>query len=305
MGVMLMNKNTIFTMVISIMVFVLFYIGYHHINRVETTLIQVQQNKILPNIDDKNNKFDNQTKISNDLNDKEQISHIKNIATGLETETYIGKQIIISKYDDCIIYLRYKIGSPEFKEEIFYSSMSNKARTKIKARHQFCYEVSQKHPEYQLNNPYLFEIRSDQTLYTNLEKALDGQESYEYDEIQGKQLIAELNQADASLLLHPRINYFLLLYYDKFTAKEIMKIIGSQDSEYIFIMQTYAQTQYNCNKIGGCDGNSPSMIEVCSGDETYCDLIDYNAYLNTHLTRGQQADLAIVVKYIETLFENQ
>jgi hypothetical protein len=300
-----MNKKYISIGVLIIMVFIFFYMGYLQINRVDPTQIQVQQNKSIPNNDEKNNQSEGQTKLSIDLKDKHQTSHIKNNATGLETETYIGKQIIISKYQDCIIYLRYKIGSTEFKESILYSTKSNKAQIKIIARHHFCYEMSQKHPEYQLNNPYLLEIGSDQTITTHLEKALDGQESYEYDEIQGNQLIAELNQADATLLMHPRIYFFLVFFHDNFTSKELMKITHSQDPEYIYIMLTYAQTQYNCNKNGGCDGSSPTMIEVCSNDEIYCDLDNYNTFLYTHLTKGQQADLKLIYQYIENLFENQ
>ena len=84
-----------------------------------------------------------------------------------------------------------------------------------------------------------------------------------------------------------------------------MKLIDSQHIGQVWTLLDKAQHVYSCNQNGGCDKNSALMYNICINHEEFCYLENYNEYIKFTMTKGQQADLAIVVSYIETLFENE
>lgn len=81
-----------------------------------------------------------------------------------------------------------------------------------------------------------------------------------------------------------------------------MDLLQTQQLGYAWETALVAQTIYGCNVNGGCDGFSLPLSSQCVRDESVCYLNDYNEYIKVAYSPGQQADIAIVLAYIEDLF---
>lgn len=216
-------------------------------------------------------------------------------------DPFINRSIILGLYQNCIelFYLDKKEG---IDERYKYKSLVSIKR--IAERFSHCKKINNEHPEFNLddNEKFYKKVTGANSL---LEKAFNYKFSFGKDYMSDSQFIKELSQADPRILLNPTTFYVMSSFHMKNSTAIVMKLIHSQQIGHVWTLLDKAQQVYNCNLNGGCDKNSTLMYSLCINNEDYCHLENHNEFIKTIMTKGQQADLAIVVRYIETLFEDE
>lgn len=264
------------------------------------------------------NKQIQYTPIINDVNDN--ISEQQNLQQGqippidseppetkpdkplfFSDDAFINHSIILGLYQDCIELLYFDKSRGIEAKYKYTSKVINK---RISERFKYCQKVNYEHPDFYLDDS--------EKLYKNkmgsnslLEKVLSHNLSKGEEDYDDSQFIKELSQTDPRVLLSTSTYYAMSSFHLKNSIAIVMKLTHSQQISHAYSLLDIGQNVYNCNLNGGCNKNSPMMYHLCIKNEDFCHLENYNEYIKLIMTKGQQADLTIVVSYIETLFENQ
>ena len=216
-------------------------------------------------------------------------------------DPFINQTIILSLYNDCVnLFYIDKTNSIDQK----YKHKPKKVIKRIAERFQECLKINNEHPDFYLNDDEkLYKQQSE--VGSLLEEGFNYKFRFGEDYDKDRQFINELSHTDPRVLLSPQAYNAMSSFHFKNSFAIVMNLIQSQQLSYISIMLDVGQTVYNCNRNNGCGINSTIMFNLCIKNNNYCDLKNHKEYIEMTMSQGQQADLAIVVKYIETLFENQ
>ncbi len=221
------------------------------------------------------------------------------------SDPYINQMIILATLSDCIEYLEY---SKDHKDDayIWKSNLvkfkSKEVQAGLKRRLEECQRINDEHPELDLNNRVKIERKSFELESQTLLQQVFKYEKYIGDDEQANQrFIHEIAIADKRVLLTMNAHFVMHDYHSHYSYK-IMALLHTQQVVYTWETAMIAQTIYGCNVNGGCDGFSLPLSFECKRDESVCHLNDFNEYIKIAYSPGQQADIALVLTYIENLF---
>jgi hypothetical protein len=216
-------------------------------------------------------------------------------------DPFINHSIISGLYQPCVDLFRSEKNKELHERYKYYSQITKK---RVKEHYKYCQKVNDEHPEFNLNDSeQLYKNRTGEN--SLIERAFNYKVAFGEDDSIDSQFIKDLSQTDPRVLLSQTSFYAMSSFHMSNSTAIVMKLIDSQHIGHVFTLLDKAQHVYNCNQNGGCDKNSALMYYICMNHEESCNLENYNEFLKFTMTKGQQADLAIVVSYIETLFENQ
>ncbi len=297
------NKTKSLFLVLLIVVFIIVLITRNN-NRQQSPNppnIQSQHKPIPESVIDNNNVQNKLKPIQKPqiVSEQDEIKPDKSLF--YSDDPFINQAIIMSLYNDCVnlFYLNKTKGINKR-----YKHKPKKILKRITERFKHCQKVNVEHPDFYLDDDeksYKPQSRGRSLLEEGFNYKFEFGEDYEKDRL----FINELSQIDTRALLSPQAYNAMSSFHFKNSIAIVMNLIQSQQLAYIIIMLDVGQTVYNCNRNNGCGINSTIMFNLCIKNNNYCDLNNHKEYIEMTMSKGQQADLAIVVKYIETLFENQ
>ena len=218
-------------------------------------------------------------------------------------DPFINDLIIGSLYTPCFLLFN-EHQNKDIENSYIYKNKSHKTKNKISKQFEQCKKTNDKHPEFNLTdgNEHFEKSYNSNTL---LEKATNREVKISDDILIGRKFIDEIRHLDSRILLSPSLYYLISEYHTLYSITDVMQILKSQQIHYVLNILETAQTIYACNTNGGCFDDSLIMFFLCINNEENCHFENHNEYIRNSMTQGQQADLVIVVKYIETLFEIQ
>ncbi len=293
-----MHKNKFKSFLLVGLIVVLFFFATHE-SYIGENKIKPQPNNLEPK-----KKIPLNESIIKKVNEEKVIEGISDY---FSSDPYINQLIILATLSDCIEYLEYSLKHKDDKH-IWQSNIirlkSREIKESLKSRFKECKRLNLKHPELDLTNKTRIKRKA-----FNLESRSLLQKVFKYERYLGEdeqitqQFFKELANADSRILLTANAYYAMNDYHLQYLYK-IMDLLHTQQIAYAWDTVNVAQMIYSCNINGGCDGFMPQLKYQCQRDENLCFINDYNEYIKLFYSPGQQADIDILVNYIEQLFNN-
>lgn len=121
--------------------------------------------------------------------------------------------------------------------------------------------------------------------------------------------VSSLSQGEVQNLLrsnNPNIlqeaPQYLESYYQEIIHWDLESVLANHDYDYINYIQQNAHQLYLCDLGTECQANSTIMATLCIRNQAACGL-DFNTYVSTILTQGQQADIQLAMNYLQSQYQ--
>ncbi len=109
-----------------------------------------------------------------------------------------------------------------------------------------------------------------------------------------------LRQNDPNIL--QEAPQYLETYYQEVIHWDLESVLANHDYDYVQYIQGNAHQLYLCSLGTDCQPNSTIMATFCMRNQAACGL-DFNTYVSTILTPGQQADIQLAMNYLRSQYQ--
>lgn len=292
------------TLLVALLLCVILYFTYvllQEKDEIKRVVSKSQTKKILK---ENNSRKELTTKRLGKL--KRPIKAVDIVSDYFSPDPFFNQLIIYSEYSDCLEYFTH-LKDHNHEHESLESKNNNKNQSK-RIRMKECDLAKLEHPEFNLSDDTLsfYEKLYQYPSQSFLEKVLRNEINiYEGNVENSKKFIRELSQADPRILRTAEVDFKISDYHMYHSSAIILDLVQSQQIGYVMYLSHYAQMIYTCNMSKTCTRFNYPLKSVCRGDDRFCGINDYNEYIKIAFSPGHQADIKIVLNYIEELFNPQ
>ncbi len=162
-----------------------------------------------------------------------------------------------------------------------------------------CQELNKQHPEYHLTDKTKLNQQKNKAQATSLWGRI----------IKGEQQVGDLSDSEIrDLLSSGDLNIlteapkYLREFYQEVVHWDLESVLQNHQYDYVAYIQNYAHQLYLCELGADCSPYSSTMVMLCYLNSRGCGL-DYNSYIQTVLTAGQQADVKLALGYLKSQYQ--
>ena len=217
-----------------------------------------------------------------------------------DSDPVVDASMVLEKYSLCISYLdeRRGVNSANF-QKLFETKLGEKQKRYFKNFKKHCKQVNKAHPEYQLTNrSKLYKWKTESEASSLWGQIIKG--DIDPNSLPENDIRLLLKQNDSNILT--QAPGYLREYYAKVIHWDLEAVLNNHHYDYINHIRHYAHNMYLCNLNGGCDENSSVMGAICYMTSESCGL-NYQQFISTILTPGQQSDVALALDYLSSQYQ--
>ncbi len=220
------------------------------------------------------------------------------IATVFDDDPVVDIQLIINNNRFCYRHLSNIAQTKDYLEQIRLR-VSKKQFDYYQNYTKYCNNLKQEHPEFHLTNKQLLlEQNKDNKATSQWGRIINGE--IDAETLSNIEIQSLLKQNDVNILnLAPK---YLESYYRKIIHWDLEELLQNHQYDYVAYIRYHSHQLYICKIGADCNPNSSIMAGICYRNSNSCGL-SFQEYINKVLTRGQQADIQLVLGYLKSQYQ--